>query len=539
MAKKEKIISIVFYVLLAVLAAPVFIGIFLFGKSIPFTDMLRPRLSVPFPVVFILALGLCVPITIGIYRYGQVPMEKKEDNILTGIFSAFSVPLFLLSCYIGKAVAFPVSWDVMVVSGAARKAAFGEALGYEFYYSIYPNNVPIVFLLSRILRLADNSGKFKNPEVIWIYTGCALMTLAVLFTALTVKRVLKNTIASVVTFLAGSLLIAFSGWKIAPYTDSYGVLFPILCLYFYVRSKQSEKKLHRIEFLIACVLAGGLGGLIKPNLYIVLIAIILTETVNVILIKTKALPALIIVTVLTAATLFANSKTRSDMEIWLGLEMADNLAASTVDYFYMGLNETTTGSYNADDKTIYGEFQDAPKSVRAKEVWKRSLERLKDKGAWGTVSFAFRKMAMTFSDGAFGWYNEVWVESEYDPPWVEQNRMTGLFRSIYRFDHPRHLWFATLLELVWFVVMLGVLVTPAILFDKRRFKTERDETEEFCLHMAMVFLFLGVFAYQLLFEARARYLFAFLPVIICLGMSGFHSVSRFLRPSRKVKKMQM
>ena len=227
------------------------------------------------------------------------------------------------------------------------------------------------------------------------------------------------------------------------------------------------------------------------------------------------------------------------MEIWLGLEMADNLAASTVDYFYMGLNETTTGSYNADDKTIYGEFQDAPKSVRAKEVWKRSLERLKDKGAWGTVSFAFRKMAMTFSDGAFGWYNEVWVESEYDPPWVEQNRMTGLFRSIYRFDHPRHLWFATLLELIWFVVMLGVLVTPAILFDKRRFKTERDETEEVCLHMVMVFLFLGVFAYQLLFEARARYLFAFLPVIICLGMSGFHSVSRFLRPSRKVKKMQM
>ena len=44
--------------------------------------------------------------------------------------------------------------------------------------------------------------------------------------------------------------------------------------------------------------------------------------------------------------------------------------------------------------------------------------------------------------------------------------------------------------------------------------------------------FLGIFFYQMLFEARARYLFVFLPVLIGASFVGFFKITALLSPKK-------
>ena len=520
-------------VLFAVVFLPVAFCVFVIGSRMQYTEYLKPSLLFPEIVVFLIALPLAALCVFLIRLGGKKEITVKQDIILSIILVAATVPLYFLSLYIAREIAFHIGWDVMVVDGAALQIAEHKPMGYQSYFSIYTNNIPIAYLLGKILQLQKEMNSEVNPEIIWLEGNCIIMSLSVLFSALTVKKLTKNLPATVLSYLAGVLLIGFSAWKIAPYTDTYAQIFPILTIYFYVLYRKIENKILKGVLLAASVFCCIAGGFIKPNLLLLLIALVMTEGFTLFSDFKKRIVYFGILLACAGIFLVAFKSFEKSIPDRIGMEMNYNVEAGMSEYFYMGLNEENTGSYNASDVALYGEFQDTPRAERDRIIRGRAFDRIKEKGVFGLPYFWLRKMTMTFNDGTFGWFSEVWIESHLQPIVSDNSHMMDKLRAIY-WPSVKNRKYATCCQILWFAMIPGFFGIPAALLvnwvkDRKR-KAEGEEKEaKFCFPEGILLIsFMGIFFYQMLFEARARYLFVFLPVLIVMSICGFGKVSAMI-----------
>lgn len=533
-------------VLFLVVFLPVSFCVLLFGSKMNYTEYLKPTLLFPEIVVFLLALpivGLCIFL---IWLGRKKELEGKNSLIVSAILAAATVPLYFLSRYIAKEIAFHIGWDVMVVDGAALQIAEHTPLGYQSYFSIYTNNIPIAYVLGKILEFAKEHNYSTNPEQPWLEVNCFVMSLSVLFSSLTVKKVTKNLPATILSYLAGVALIGLSAWKIAPYTDTYAQIFPILCVYFYISYKCSDKNYLKDIFLFASAFSCVAGGFIKPNILLLLIALVMAEGLS---LFSDFKKKIVYFGILLAAIVFSMlvfKGVEKSIPGKTGLEINSEIEAGVAEYFYMGLNEEKTGSYNETDVVLYGEFQDTPRKERDRIVWGRAFDRIKEKGVIGLPYFWLRKMSMTFNDGTFGWFSEVWIESHLQPIISDNSAMMDKLRAIYwpAVPNPKY---GTACQLIWFALIPGFYGIPvALLFFRKKDEEVRKSEETKAVQKCeekngpafaegiLLISFLGIFAYQMLFEARARYLFVFLPVLIVMSVVGFYKMSAWI-PGKKTK----
>lgn len=253
------------------------------------------------------------------------------------------------------------------------------------------------------------------------------------------------------------------------------------------------------------------GGFIKPSVYLILIAIVAAEIIYCLLKeKTKwQYPVLEIAVII--GMLIAAGAYQSVIVDRIGLDKNDNIEGGAVEYFYMGLNEETTGAYNGKDVAVYGEFQYTEREERDAVVLQRAFDRIKERGFVGTLYFWLRKMVMVFNDASFGWATEVWVQGYYSPPVSTDTQCTEFLRKIY-WKGPYTGAYQTLEQLVWIYCLLGIV---GICFSRRKEKNS----------VILILSFLGCFFYQMLFEARARYLFVFLPFLLVCATYGMYQYS--------------
>ena len=519
MGKVEKGLYRAISVIFGAVILPVLFCVFFIGMKMHYTEGMKPHLALSNPIIFLIALLLAAGAVFLIYLGSKHPLEKKGNIILTCVIAALSVGLLFISNKIAREIAFYLPWDVDVVAGSAMQFADAEPLGYQYYYSIYTNNIPIVYILGKIMRTARESGYSLTLPFVWVQVGCVLTTISVFFLAMTVKRVTKNLWAVIVSFLAGVALIGLSAWVIAPYTDVYGLPFPILCLYFFVCHRQSKKTIGKVLFLAASVLAVGIGGMLKPNLYLLFIALFMTELLCVLGDAKKNILYLAATLLLIALTFFGTKLYTKGMPEKMGLVMNDNLEAGVPEYFFMGQNPDTTGSYSEVDVYMYGEFQDVPRKERDKIIWGRAVDRMKDKGALGLADFWLNKMTMTFNDGSFGWLCEVWIEKHYEPVVSSNKPIMDFLRSIYWFG-PRTPKYGACCQIIWFALLIGLPGNLLYWWKKKKEGREEPKSADYAIFGMMMISFLGVFFYQMLFEARARYLYVFLPMIIVFAVAG-------------------
>lgn len=167
-----------------------------------------------------------------------------------------------------------------------------------------------------------------------------------------------------------------------------------------------------------------------------------------------------------------------------------------------------TGGFIMEDATIFGEFQYEKRTVRNKAELERAVMRLKEKGFPGVPYFYLRKLVMTFNDATFGW-GGAWVESYYegDSVLASGTDRTKILRSIYWNGRWTGAYY-TMCQLVWYVIIIGL---PGICLMKKR-NAGYDVLLLSCL---------GIIFYQMLFEARAKYLFVFVPLLIVASICGY------------------
>ncbi len=516
-------------ILMLILIVPVFLGIVFLGNKLAYPDFLKPVIAVPwilfYVLTFVFSFILILLIRLG---YDKFRFSRKINNIFYISLIITTVVAYLLMYYGSKQIAFHVAWDVMVVRVDAIKVALKDALSGEIYLRVYENNIPICYILGKMYIWAYEHGNYANLELVWIQAACIMSALSMALVALSVKKITNNVIITVISYIFAIVLIGFSGWNMVPYTDSYGIMFPILSVFLFIgfisASKQetelktdiekdrNKKKalivLKKLVYIFMSVFFCIAGCFIKPTLAIVYIALLLIGLIK-FLSNIKKEWGYYIFLIICILMLLAGKKACVGAIMYETLFVRDeNIAAGIMDYFYMGQNENTCGSYSNDDTTVFGEFQFEGKKVREKELFKRGLQRLADKGVVGVPVFWLRKMVMTFNDGTFGFKKEVWPEDYLDPPVDSNNKITETLRKMYWVDGNTSLLYCTFIQMIWICLLIGIIGSCL--------KKENSMSEA-----VFKIIFVGVFLYQLLFEARARYLYVFLPLLIVLSMSGY------------------
>lgn len=130
-----------------------------------------------------------------------------------------------------------------MVANSARWIYEGGELGYDDYYNIFSNNIPVTWVLYKLYSLSASMTSYPyNPEFIWIQYQCILLTLAVVCTAFSALLISRNIGISTITLGLVSLLFGLSPWKMVPYTDGCSIVFPALVLFLYCLFRRSRSR---------------------------------------------------------------------------------------------------------------------------------------------------------------------------------------------------------------------------------------------------------------------------------------------------------
>ena len=422
---------------------------------------------------------------------------------------ALSALLFAAQVFITYHAYFFSVWDARYVLEGARAFAYGmpEAISVD-YFSMYPNNLTLAGIYGGLLRLPMCLGAELGEErglLLLILMQCAMSTACGLLLWSLTRRVAEAfsdgvtaAQAALVALIAYAVLIGLSPWFLVPYSDSSALIFPVLLLWLYERLRGR---------LPSALLLGALGTLafmIKPQASIPLIAIALCELAALIVRRSKRSAVFLIL--MGSAFLLVVLPAQSVMERQIGIELDSDRAMNPAHYVNMGLNAEHDGAFNMPDL-------DAALAVPAKErtAWclRTAWARVKEYGVPGMAEHLLRKALVNFADGGFAWgidfaRNDLPVKDERLTPWV---------RSVVYPDGTLYPALHALEQAVW---LLLLTLCPFGAFGLRRLRAEQETP----VPAAMLLSVIGIIAFNMLFEAKARYVFVMVPVMIAVSAAG-------------------
>ena len=177
----------------------------------------------------------------------------------------------------------------------------------------------------------------------------------------------------------------------------------------------------------------------------------------------------------------------------------------------MGLNPVTYGVYSIDDTELsYGTG-----SVEEREAknWEVIQERIQDYGVLGYLDFSMHKILTNFNDGTFAWNGEGGFYAHIFEPTTP---LSNFLRTLYYIDAPLLFVFFQITQWLWLLI-LGLI--PLNLLN-----TDKSNKAKLVIILSVI----GISLFTHLFEARARYLFLYLPFFVAAASLGFETlINRF------------
>lgn len=520
MDKIQKIKDISYKLVVAcfsLLFFPVLFCVIFLDKIIPYYEGYRLATVLPNLILFIVGLIALMIVGYMICKGRKISGGVQHSAIILNIsLLLIFIALYFVNVYISRETVYYTGWDPEVVRGYAYLMKKGIPVNYNVYLVINPNNITISYVLGRLYIFASNFPDrypYHSYDFFWNQVQCALLSVAGMAACCTVKKISKNVITVYMSTLMYIAVVGLTPWKNIAYTDIFSIAFPIMSICFYVYYRSCKNNVGKIIYLILAFLSNSLGGLMKPTVFISLIAIMIIEVTRIFTEKEhRPWKWLLLETMLLLAIACGNHYAERQMVQELGLIENKDISSTWHHYFYMGLNEDTTGGYDSSAVAMIGEFQAESIKERNKAELERAFARIRERGVIGSIYFDLRKMVMTFNDGTFCWPIEGYYKKEFAPI-AKGGKVTDFLRDVFWVNSKYSGRYNTFCQLVW----IGVLTClPGVCLGKR----EDRETTAFLL-----INFIGIFLYILLFEARARYLLCFVPVLITQASLGLERYS--------------
>lgn len=285
--------------------------------------------------------------------------------------------LFSAQLYISYNIYFETGWDAGLLTENARNLMHKHSVDIR-YFSNYPNNLLYFFFELFVFKLNKYFSIFSDTQqaLCVITVNCALNTLSCLLVYKTAARLTRKLYAFFGFFLA-VLSFGLSPWNVICYTDALGLIFPILTLYVFIRPAK-----HKWLSYVLSAIIGTLGYFIKPQCFILLIAVFLIEGIYA-LSEKHLLKPLLLSLLTVAITFFAVKAGTGFLCSHYHIQLDNEQSFGIAHFWMMGLNPETKGVYSAEDVRYSRSFVTASERTQANIAVGK--QRLQEMGFFGTL----------------------------------------------------------------------------------------------------------------------------------------------------------
>lgn len=462
--------------------------------ALPFARACHGYPAAPMLAAFALTLAALFALSHACARAGEARCARAVRIALP----VFLAVLFAVQVSLGYFMAYTPSGDNRAVVDAARMLAeqgrIDPASDYALYLSRYSNQWGFTLLLSALFRLFARLG-IGNDLFALCVLQAALYTLGLLAAADTARRL--GGARCVLALLA--LLALCPPLYLAAavlYTDTFSLPFILLTLCAALRAQDAETAGGRLFCALCAALAATLGAQVKMTVFIALIAACLVWALRLRPWQGIGLCALA-VCVGTVGTLGVQTFMLSRV---LEPESVRQHHTPAIHWVMMSIPtaDNPYGGFSGDYALTWGMMeQGASREQVMDSIYTRMRDRIYTlRYPNRLVTAVLRKNANAMGDGTFGM-----TEMLDDNP-VRENAVSALVLE----GRPGYPAYSAVCTGIYLAVL--AMGAAGCLDDIRRRDTA---TAMLCIALFGMMLFL------LLWEARSRYLFGFVPVMLLLA----------------------
>lgn len=447
--------------------------------------------------------------------------DLKRDKTFKRVVLIGTIIFIVLQLFIIAGARFIAGWDVWFITN------IGDTTQIE-YFSRYPNQLFLYGAFTGFAHFLQALG-ISNYYLGLICLSSLSVAACVPMTAYIAKRIAGHAVGYGAFFLS-AVMCGLSPWIMVPYSDTFGMFFTVFILWCYVcLDKQVQNQDEQSSALAgvhvdACIdvraccrwflmgFAVVIGYAIKPTVIFVFVAIVVIELIQWLasfasrssqtfqgsydLRKTAIAIVACAFGVVLAFALTSIVKNST-------YDVNENAAFSATHFLMMGANPVSGGVWSVSDV----EFSDAANTPEERS--RANLAEFKNRVMAMDLPqanlFLLKKLLTNFADGTFAWE----IEGDFYTQIIGTNEVVLNFYGISPDASLDNNTFAPLSQVLWLFVLVGCIL---IVLGRRPLKAET----------VIAFTLLMLSAFLMLFEARARYLFLYLPFFIILGTMGWN-----------------
>lgn len=418
--------------------------------------------------------------------------------------------LLMFQLRLAKALYGNIAYDFNYLYVAARGMAWERTLGgCQEYFARFPNNLFLALAFAAVIKVATALG---ITNLMAVLTGCSLVAvdLSILLLCLCARKMMGNKAAWMALLFSIPLIFLHYG-IVNPYSDTFGMLFPIFLLFLYLYCPKKEVSACLVAALMG--LAAAVGYKIKPQTVILAIAIGLTELFyhridkKRLLLLTRRFLCFVLALALCTAAL--NACMRGLTRHVLPDELRAEKETPFTHYLMMGLNPGTGGFISEKDYAATNSF--STKEEKIAYNLRVTVERLSDLGILGYGGFLLEKGRHIFHSI----YMDMWVRT----PFPNEDPLSKALQQTFCQGGAGFSVYIQFLQALW--ILLFLLWVLPLFFCRESYRDKAGTI----LRLSIM----GLTAFQLLFEAGARYRFHQFPIFILLAVWGMQGLPQGLR----------
>lgn len=438
--------------------------------------------------------------------------DLKRDKTFKRVVLIGTIILIVLQLFIIAGARFIAGWDVWFITN------IGDTTQME-YFSRYPNQLFLYGAFTGFAHFLQALG-VSNYYLGLICLSSLSVAACVPMTAYIAKQIAGHAVGYG-AFVLSAVMCGLSPWIMVPYSDTFGMFFTVFILWCYVCLDNQATA--RIDARTCCRwflmgLAVVVGYAIKPTVIFVFVAIVVIELIQWLaslasrsfyasrdsrdLRKTATAIVACAFGIVLAFALTSIVKNST-------YDVNENAAFSATHFLMMGANPVSGGVWSVSDV----EFSDAANTPEERS--KANLAEFKNRVMAMDLPqanmFLLKKLLTNFADGTFAWE----VEGDFYTQIIGTNEAVLNFYGISPDASLDNNTFAPLSQVLWLFVLAGCIL---IVLGRRPLKAET----------VIAFTLLMLSAFLMLFEARARYLFLYLPFFIILGTIGWNRLRMYI-----------
>lgn len=407
------------------------------------------------------------------------------------------------------------------------------------YYSRYANNLFLTYIFLNVYKIGEVIG-IQNGYFLLLFIQSIMFSVGgfLIYKIADIYFKEKYKIYSICTWIIYMLIVGLSPHIVLTYSDGIGMFLSLILTYIIFKLEDKDKLLQkssisRIILILLFTNLSVLGYYIKPQIIIISIAYVIIKIVHIsyltyMVIKNKnedrengrrvrkerikkeiiyyiILSILIIITGCIIYTYIR--KANNSMGINVDKEKRFNITH----YAMLGWNTESKGVFTVKDENFSGKYE------KLKDREKANLEELKrriaEMGLGGVINQIARKILTNYNDGTFsGVATFVYIRKEYNIEGINKE-LSKFLKNIYYENGKYNMIYTQIMQCLW----IGILIFNMFSYNDGK-----------STKISIVILgIIGLFIFEILFEARSRYIFIYVPLYIFLGVIGLKNVLSF------------